>query len=54
MDTISQDAEDREFDARTVLNQRGISLQVARHFPLEMVEALAEVANRFPEAFDDA
>lgn len=47
--TATQDTEDREFDARTALYSRGIELQQFRQFPLEMIEALAEVAGRFPE-----
>ncbi len=46
---ITETAEDREFDARTVLYRRGIEMQPGRPFPLEMIEALAEVVSKFPE-----
>ena len=40
---------DREFDARTTLNLRGIVLELGRPFTLEQIEALAEVVKTWED-----
>jgi hypothetical protein len=42
-------AEDREFEARTILRQHGITLANDRPFSLAKIEALAGVAETFGE-----
>lgn len=43
MADINPGDEDRDFDARTILAQHGVHLEMFRPFTLEQVEALAEI-----------
>jgi hypothetical protein len=40
---------DREFDARTALNRRGVILGFGRSFTLDQIEALAEVVKTWED-----
>jgi len=42
-------AEDREFEARTILNRHGVQLEQFRPFTLEQIESLAEVVKTWED-----
>lgn len=46
---VSAELDDREFKARTVLYDHGVTLDIGRDFTLEQIEALAEVVRNWED-----